>query len=482
MLPLVAPHRELQPFLDAVDEVMVELCAGVWNAAEIGLAEVESARMHTEALRRAGFEIIHDGAAGVPTAFVAEWRQGRGGPTVGYLPEYDALPGLGNVAEPREAPLVDGKTSGHACGHNLLGAGCTAAAIATKRWAEHTGSACTLRVYGCAAEETEGAKVYMARAGLFGDVDACLAWHPAPVAAAGLVRTSALNDIKVEFFGRSAHAGVSPWEGRSALHAIELFAHGLNLMREHIMSTSRIHYVYESAGHAANIIPDYSRMWLRLRDVDRVSLDALTDWARAVAEGAAMATQTTSSFRVYYGCWDLLPNAPLAQRVYDHLTAVGVPEWTDAEQDFAREAQREFNVEPAGMATTVLPFIPDLTAGGSTDVGDVSWVTPTVAFVVPTMPLGIGPHTWPATACHGMSIGQRAARAATAVMAATAVDLITDQTFLADVRADFTERRGERRYDCAIPAEQAAPIGLPAFLVKGALDEGLTLTQSSPAT
>lgn len=477
---MASSPQDLQPLLDSVDEVMIGLCMDVWRESEVSLEEVESARFHISALRDAGFQITHDGAGGIPTAFVAEWSQGTDGPVVAYLPEYDALPGLGNEAEPRVQPRADGLTSGHGCGHNLLGAAATAAAIATKLWAEQSGSACTLRVYGCAAEETEGAKVYMVRAGLFDDVDACVCWHPAPFPAAGLLRTAAINDIKVEFFGKSAHAGLAPWEGRSALHAVELFAHGLNLMREHIEATSRIHYVYESAGQAPNVVPDYSRMWLRMRDANRPKLDALTEWASSIAQGAALATQTTSSFDVYFGCWDLLPNAPLAHRVHHHLTAFGAPQWTDAEHEFGRQAQQAFGVPPAGLATQVAPFIPDMTAGGSTDVGDVSWVTPTVAFAAPTMPLGIGLHTWPATACHGMSIGHRGARLATAVMTATAIDVVTDAAFRAELRADFDTRRGDQRHSSAIPPERTVPLGLPTFLVKGASDEGLLMVDPAP--
>ena len=216
---------------------------------------------------------------------------------------------------PRQAPAPNGKTSGHGCGHNLLGAGCTGAAIALKTIMEQDGISGLVRVYGCAAEETTGAKVFMARDGLFDDLDACLAWHSAPVAAVGFVRTAAVNNIRVEFFGKTAHAGIDPWHGRSALDALELFCHGLNLMREHVEPTARIHYVVEAGGETPNVVPDYARLALFIRDVDRTRVEATTQWARELADGAALGTQTRAKFTLAFGLYDLLPNTPLVERL-----------------------------------------------------------------------------------------------------------------------------------------------------------------------
>lgn len=217
----------------ASEDAILRISREVWENAELSLAEVKSAQIHLRELKAAGFKIVSTGTSGVPTAFLAEWSQGSGGAKIGFLPEYDALPGLGNAPRPQQTASADGNTSGHGCGHNLLGAGCTGGAIALKRMLEESGAPGTIRVYGCAAEETEGAKVYMAREGLFNDLDAALAWHPAPVAAAGLVRTAAYSGAKIMFRGRTAHAGNSPWDGRSALKAAELFSHGVHLMQDH---------------------------------------------------------------------------------------------------------------------------------------------------------------------------------------------------------------------------------------------------------
>lgn len=440
------PYRGVSSAIVAATPAIERICDEVWQLAELSLEEVASAEVHLRELDAAGFTITSRGTSGQATAFIAEWELGTDGPRIGFLPEYDALPGLGNAALSHQAPAPNGTTSGHGCGHNLLGAGCTGAAIAMKTIAEQEGIPGLLRVYGCAAEETTGAKVFMARDGLFDDLDACLAWHSAPVAATGFARTAAVNNIRVEFFGRSAHAGVDPWQGRSALDALELFCHGLNLMREHVEPTARIHYVVEAGGETPNVVPDYARLALFIRDVDRAHVEATTQWARELADGAALGTQTRAQFTVVFGISDLLPNTPLVERLYAHLEAVGVPAWTEDEQAFARECQVAFGVPEHGLVPQPLPIIPDRTVGGSTDVGDVSWNTPTAVFIYPSFPLGIGLHTWPVTACGGMSIGTKSAIGAATILTRLARDLMTDEELRSAARADFDARRVGRAY------------------------------------
>jgi aminobenzoyl-glutamate utilization protein B len=448
--------------LDSTRPVIERICAEVWDLAELSLEEVESAAVHTRELEAAGFT-VGTGTAGISTAFVAEKRFGDG-PVVGFLSEYDALPGLGNAAVPRKEPRADGNTSGHGCGHNMLGAALTGAAIASANVLEERGLGGTVRVYGCAAEESEGAKVYMAREGLFDDVDACLHWHPWSVAAVMNMRLAAVNTVRIAFRGKTAHAGMEPWSGRSALDGLELTAHALNLMREHVEPTARTHYIYEAAGEAPNVVPDYARMLLLLRDIDRAHVIETTEWVRQIAEGAALATQTTSEVDVFFGMHDLLPNTPLAERMQVHLERVGAPEWTDEEQAFARECQANMDVPQLGLATDVVPLQPELAIGGSSDVADVSWNTPTMGVVVPTAPLGVSMHTWPVTACGGTSIGVRGALAAAQVLGLTALDVLTDAALRDAARADFERRTEGFEYVSPIPADQAGPRGyrLPA--------------------
>lgn len=229
-----------------------------------------------------------------------------------------------------------------------------------------------LRVYGCGAEENFGAKVFMAKAGLFDDLDAALAWHSAPVAVTGTVITSANRKIRVSWKGRTAHAGNTPWDGRSALDAAELFTHGVNLMREHVEPTARLHYIYEMAGVAPNIVPDESRVWMMARDATSAKVSATTEWLRQLAEGAAMGTQTKAIFEVPIGSAEMIPNETLAVRVLEHMQYTAL-DWSDEEQRFAKACQKEMGLQDTGMATKVMPLVKDMRVGGSSDVADVSW-------------------------------------------------------------------------------------------------------------
>lgn len=450
----------------------------VWANPERSLHEAKSSAIHIRELQAAGFTITSTGTSGTPTAFIAQWTQGTGGPIIGYLPEYDALPGLGNAAEPRQTPGPTGAEVGHGCGHNMLGAGCTGGAMALKRMMQQAGTAGTIRVYGCASEESQGVKVYMARDGLFDDCDACLAWHPAPIAGTGAIRMAANNSQRIRFRGRTAHAGNNPWDGRSALKAAELFAHGINLMREHVQPTSRLHYIYENAGVAPNIVPDFAQVWLTIRGVDRAQVVAMTEWARQVAEGAALATQTKAEYDLYYGMYDLLPNDTLIAHMHRHLSATPL-EWTAEEQAFARACQKEMNLPEAGLATRVLPQLGEISAGGSTDVGDVSYITPVGIFGWPTMPLGVSLHTWAVTACGGMSIGDKGSLNTARILAGAGFDLMTDAALRKAAKDDLVRRRGKTEFVSALRPEQKRPQGIPAFLLKTGEDDAFSGVRSA---
>ncbi|MDQ6661589.1 MAG: amidohydrolase, partial [Chloroflexota bacterium] len=352
--------------------------------------------------------------------------------------------------------------SGYGCGHNLLGAGCVGAAVALKNLMDEQKIPGTIRLYGCAAEETEGAKIYMAREGLFKDLDVALHWHPGPFARVSNFRSTAVDQMRIEFFGKSAHAAGGPWLGRSAVHAAELFAHGLNLMREHLEPTARLHYIYESGGLAPNVVPDYARLVLYIRDIDRTHVEATTVWVKQIAEGAALATQTKVKTLVYTGLYDLLPNTPLAARMQVHLERIGVPSYTEEELAFARELQQNFDVEPTGMAIETSPFGDESDSmGASTDVGDVSWNVPTMGCGMPTMPLEVSVHTWAATASHGTSIGLKGAIYAARTLAWTGLDILTDAGLREAARADFERRVKEHPYISPLSSEMKHPLGLP---------------------
>ena len=265
----------------------------------------------------------------------------------------------------------------------------------------------------------------------------------------------------IEFTGKTAHAGQSPWLGRSALDAVELFLHAVNNMREHLKPTARVHYVITNGGLAPNIVPEEASVKLIFREASRADVDAGVAWIKEMAEGAALMTQTKALAVDFYGMYDLLPNTPMAQRMQKYYEMVGVPEFTKEEQDFAKAIQKEAGVEPTGMTTKILPLPNEPNLGGSTDVGDVSWIVPTMGVLVPGEPQGISVHTWMATASHGTSIGKKAAVTASKVMALTGADILTDAAFRSEVKADFEKRTEGFTYKSPLPEIIKEPVGLP---------------------
>lgn len=449
---VLAAVEEVAPIVEEVGQTL-------WDLAEVSLLEVKSADSLKTLLQANGFTITSEGTAGVPTAFIAEY--GSGEPRLGVMLEYDALPGLGNAAVPRQEPREDGVTSGHGCGHNLIGAGGIGAALAIKALMEQHQIVGTLRIYGGAAEESEGAKVFMARDGAFDDLDAMLHLHPMDFARVANVRMAAAQHLYVEFTGKSAHAGVAPWTGRSALDGAEIFTHSLNLMREHVEPTARIHYIFRDGGTAPNVVPDRAVVMMTYRDADRARVDAGVAWIKDMAAGAALATQTEVLAVDYFGLHDVLPNTPLAERMHKHYEAVGLPDYTEEELAFATELQEAAGLEPAGMTDRIDPIPDEPHRGGFSDIGDVSYITPTMGITVPTVPRGVGLHTWMATASNGTSIATKGAMIGAQVLALTGIDILTDAEFRAAARADLEARTEGYTYTSPIPDFIKEPSGLP---------------------
>lgn len=455
----VVPSKEVTNAVEKVSPTIEEVGMKLWELSELSLLEVKSSEYLKDLLKKNGFKITSEGTAGVPTAFIAEFGSDK--PVLGIMLEYDALPGLGNEAVPRKESRKDGVTAGHGCGHNLIGAGALGAALATKHLMQDKKIIGTLRVYGGASEETEGAKVYMARAGLFDGVDAMLHWHPLNVAVVANVRTAAQSQMYVEFKGRTAHAGLNPWHGRSALDAVEIFLHSVNMMREHVRPTARIHYIIKEGGVAPNVVPEKASVMLTYRDESRPFVEDGVAWLKEMAEGAALATQTKALAVDYYGMYDLLPNTPMAERMQHHLEKVGLPQYTEKEIAFAESLQKEVGVKPTGMTNKIMPLPNEPTVGGSTDVGDVSWLTPTMGLLMPAAPEGIGVHTWMATASHGSSIGIKSAVMAAKVLALTGIDILVDSDFLQQAKKDFERRTAGIEYKSPINETIKEPVGLP---------------------
>jgi aminobenzoyl-glutamate utilization protein B len=453
------PPEEVVSAVEKVAPTIKEVGTKVWEFSELSLLEVKSSEYLKDVLKKNDFKIISEGTANVPTAFVAEY--GHGKPVLGIMLEYDALPGLGNEPVPAKEPRKDGVTAGHGCGHNLIGSGALGAAVAIKNLMQEKDIPGTLRVYGGAAEESEGAKVYMARAGVFKDVDAMLHWHPLDVAVVANLRTTALSHMYIEFNGKTAHAGVSPWIGRSALDAVEIFLHSVNMMREHVEPTARIQYIIKNGGLVPNVVPDHCSVKLTCRDADRGRVEKSIAWIKDMAKGAALATQTKALAVDYYGMHDLLPNTPLAQRMQKHLEQVGLPEYTKEEMDYATQLQKAAGVKPTGMTKKVEPLPNEPRMGGATDVGDVSYLVPTMGLAMPAVPEGIPLHTWMATSSHGTSIGNKGAIAAAKVLALTGIDILTDEKLRKEMKADFDKRTEGFVYKSPINEMIKEPVGLP---------------------
>jgi aminobenzoyl-glutamate utilization protein B len=422
--------------IDAQRGDLVSLADQVWAFAETALRETRSAALLAGHAEKHGFR-VERGVAGMPTAFVASYGQGR--PVIAVLGEYDALPGLSQKAMPERAALREG-APGHGCGHNLLGAASLGAAIAVKELIAAGRLSGTVRYYGTPAEEAIGGKVYMTRGGLFRDVDVALAWHPDDRTQADMQGGQALVDLVVEFQGRTSHAAFDPWNGRSALDAAELFTHGVNMMREHVKPTVRMHYVIPDGGDVPNVVPDHARVWIWARDFERKGVQDVLERLRKVAEGAALMAGVTGKVSVQAGDYEMLVNEAGARLLDANLRWLGPIDYSPEEQAFARALQKAAGVEPVGMETAVGPLEGQEKEGGSTDVGDVSWNVPTLHVSVATAPRGVPWHAWPVVAAGGTSIGHKGMVLAAKTLAATMVDLLDDPEALAAVRAEFAAK------------------------------------------
>ncbi|HEY8508840.1 MAG TPA: amidohydrolase [Steroidobacteraceae bacterium] len=432
--------------IDRHAKQLISMSDQIWQYAETALREHRSSKLLADYAAKQGFRVERN-VSGMPTAFIASYGSGR--PIIGVMGEYDALPGLSQKAEPQQSPLVEG-AAGHACGHNMFGPASLGAAIAIKELIQAGRLKGTVRFYGTPAEEDVGGKTYMARDGHFNDLDAVLAWHPGDENEVDRNPNQAIVDLRVEFHGTASHAAADPWNGRSALDAAELFTHGINLMREHIKPSSRIHYTIAAGGDVPNVVPPYAKVWLWLRDWQRSEVEALLVRVRKLAEGAATMTETSSSVTIQNGNWEWLLNQTGADLLQQNLEWLGPPSYTEEEQTFARKIQKAFGVPEVGMDTNVAPVHRE-PEGGSTDVGDVSWVVPALHVTIATAPKGTPYHSWGMVAAGGMSIGHKGMLLASRVLAATMVDLYERPEALKAVRAEFETKKGDVVFKAWIP-------------------------------
>jgi aminobenzoyl-glutamate utilization protein B len=431
---------DVAAFVEARTERYGAVAQQIWDLAEVGYREAESAGLLAATLEDEGFD-VEMGVAGMPTAFVARWRQGDG-PVIGILAEYDALPGLSQARTPERA-AVSHQVAGHACGHHLFGTGSAAAAAATKTWMQRSGQGGEIRVYGTPAEEGGAGKVYMVREGLFDDVDIVLHWHAGDRNEAGVYTTLANKSATFRFSGLSAHAAAAPELGRSALDGVEAMNHMVNLMREHVDQETRIHYVITNGGAAPNVVPDAAEVYYFVRHPDPAEVAAVFERVELAAEGAAMGTGTTVEVEVLHGIYNLLPNVALQEAVHANLQRVGGVVYDAEERRFAEALGRSLpdDAPPLESAEQVQPFTVMEGAGSwSTDVADVSWVVPTAGLSTATWIPGTATHSWQAVAAGGTTIGEKGMIVAAKALAMTAVDLLTDPSLIEHATLEYRER------------------------------------------
>jgi aminobenzoyl-glutamate utilization protein B len=445
-------QKTIQDVVKAIDSKYTEysvVAKKIWDYAEVGFQETKSSALLQETLAKEGFK-IEKGVAGMPTAFVATYGSGK--PVIGILAEFDALPGISQDAVPEQKTIAD-KKAGHACGHHLFGTASSAAAIEVKNWLIANKRSGTIRLYGTPAEEGGSGKVYMVRDGLLNDVDIVLHWHPSSSNSAEAGGSLANKSGKFRFYGIASHAAGSPERGRSALDAVEAMNNMVNMMREHVSDETRIHYVITRGGEAPNVVPAFAEVYYYVRHPKRDEVKAT--WERVVkaAEGAALGTETKMDFEVTGGVYNLLPNEALGKVMDSNLRAIGGYTFTKEEQEFGIKIQQSFASKPKLESTSeIKPFKVSADGfSGSTDVGDVSWVVPTVGLGTATWVPGTAAHSWQAVAAGGTSIGYKGMMVAAKTLATTAIEIFETPALIENAWKELKAKRGESfKYDALI--------------------------------
>lgn len=464
--------EQIWDFVEAKKDAFTALSDRVWGMPELAYTEYRSVAEHTAMLKEQGFRVTEN-YCGIPTAVMGE--AGESGPVIAILGEYDALPGLSqeaNIAEPRPVP---GNGNGHGCGHNMLGSAALLAAAALKDYLAATGRPGRVRYYGCPAEEGGAAKAFMVRAGAFSDVDAAITWHPSAMTRVDEALSLANTRIDFTFTGRASHAAASPHLGRSALDAVELMNVGVNYLREHVPADSRIHYaMLDAGGIAPNVVQAKATVRYAVRSRDLAGMSALNERVKKVAEGASLMTETKLEVRVLSAVSNLLGNTPLEEIMYQNLMRLGPVPFDGQDRDFAAKIQATLSAEDiaasyarAGVepddGAPLCGFIVPLEARGepmigSTDVGDVSWVVPTVQARVATHAIGTPGHSWQITAQGKAGAAHKGLIYAAKAMAGTAIDLLLEPALIERCKGDLEKRTARMPYVSPIPAAVQPPI------------------------
>lgn len=437
------------------EKASIMMADEIWRHAELGYQEEKSSRLLQEFLLSEDFE-LQTSVDEMSTAFVA--TSGRGFPTIAILAEFDALPGLSQKALPYREPRQSG-APGHACGHHLFGSASVTAGALLARWLTKSGFDGTIKVIGTPAEEGGSGKVYLARAGVFDDVDIVLHWHPSDVNSAAPYSTTANKSGRFTFTGKAAHAASAPDQGRSALDGVEAMNYMVNLMREHIPQESRIHYVITKGGDAPNIVPEIAQVYYYVRHPEKDRVTELFDKVVNAARAAAMGTETKVDFEVMHGNYPVLPNYALSKIVDKNFRSLGGIKYNLEEVKFAKQIKETFSGDKnhLGSQEIVQPF-KYRQSMGSTDVGDVSWLVPTAGFSTATWVPGTPGHSWQAVAAGGMSIGHKGMLRATELLFSTGKELLTTKKLIESAKQELIQKRGINFEYSALLGDRRPPL------------------------
>ncbi len=459
--------------VDAIKPRFIDLADKIWAMPEVCYTEARSAAEHLAELRHQGFRITEN-VANIPTALMGEW--GEGGPVIAFLGEYDALPGLSQEAGVAEPRPIEAGGHGHGCGHNLLGSAALLSATAVKDWLAANKVPGRVRYYGCPAEEGGAAKTFMVRSGAFDDADIAITWHPNSFWEVAVTPSLANTRADFIFTGRTAHAAASPHLGRSALDAVELMNVGVNYMREHMPSDARVHYaLLDTGGIAPNVVQAHARVRYSIRARDLPGMNELVGRVHKIAQGAALMTETKMEMRIISAVSNVLDNSPLEQTLHRIMEDLGPPHFDEADKAFAAKIQSTLTdkdiasvYHSIGMDPTERPladFIVPLDAKrnpqiGSTDVGDVSWVVPTVQVHAPTVAIGTPFHTWQVVAQGKSPHAHKAMVQAAKAMAALGVKALNEPELIASAKADLAKRTARTPYVSPLPDNVAPPLNM----------------------
>ena len=454
-------------YLEKNNDHYIDMAKKLWDHPEVALKEKYACNLIMKRLKEEGFNIQNE-IAGLDSAFIGSW--GTKKPVIGILGEYDALPGLSQEVCSKKVPVQEG-FPGHGCGHNLLGVGTLAAAIAIKRYLESEKIEATIRYYGCPAEETITGKVIMAKGGVFNDLDIAITWHPQDINTVRNSSSLAQNSFKINFYGKSSHAAIAPEEGISALDGLMLTDIGVNYLREHIIPDSRIHCVVLNGGVVPNIVPDFSQIWYYVRAPKREQVETIYNRILDITKGASLMTKTRYSIELIAACYNYLPNTTLGKVVLEKMKEVGAPKFNLEEEGFAKEIIKTLGsnalektsndyglkLEEVGypLCDKIVEHVGLYDEGdiraGSTDLSDVSRIVPTVQFTTCCLPLGVPPHCWQNTAGSGSSIGFKGMMFSAKIIALSSLDIILKPEIIKEAKIEFLRKTGGKEYVSPLP-------------------------------